>query len=131
MMKNLTMCVALCATFVLAGCRTPPVTIVFPDFPQGLITIDLGQRITIEAVTQNDGGQGVTWSCAGAACLPFTSTTPTSVTFKAIGITGTAKITATSKKQPSITKSINILVGLNEMPDLLCGRKQKQPGAAS
>jgi len=129
-MKNLAMCITLCATFVAAGCGTPPVALAFPDFPQGLVTVDLGQRITIEVAAENDGGMGVTWSCAGAACVPLNST-PTSVIFKATGITGTAKITATSKKQPSVTKSINIVVGLNEMPDLLCGRKLKQPGAAS
>ena len=130
MMKNLAICITLCATFVSAGCRTRFVTLAFPDFPQGLVTIDLGQRITIEVAAENDGGMGVNWSCAGAACVPLNST-PTSVIFKATGITGSAKITATSKKQPSITKSINIVVGLNEMPDLLCGRKMKKPGATS
>ena len=129
-MKNLVKCITLCVTLVPMGCRTPPVTLAFPDFPQGMVTIDLGQRITIDVAAENDGGRGVTWSCAGAACVPLNST-PASVIFKATGITGSAKITATSKKQPSITKSIDIVVGLNEMPDLLCGRKMKKPGAAS
>jgi len=112
----------------LAGCSSPPVTLSFPEFPEGIVVVDLGQSVTIEVKAENDGGRGVTWSCAGAACVPLKST-PTAMTFKAIGITGNAKITATSIKQPAISRTINIVVGLNESPDLLC--KNKEPGRAS
>lgn len=112
-------CVTVVAVFISAGCQTEPVTLAFPDFPEGIVAIDLGQSVTIEVVAKNDGGRGVIWSCAGAGCAPLKST-PTSVTFKALGITGNAKITATSKKQPSVSKTINVVVGLNESPDLLC-----------
>jgi hypothetical protein len=117
--KKLFIGLTFAGALVSTGCSTAPVTLAFPDFPQGMVTIDLGQSVTIEVAAQNDGGKGVTWTCAGDACTPFKST-PTSATFKAIGITGTAKITATSKKQPAVMKSIKIVVGLNDMPDLLC-----------
>jgi hypothetical protein len=118
-MKHLLIGLTFAGAFVSAGCGTAPVSLAFPDFPQGVVTIDLGQSVTIDVAVQNDGGKGVTWTCAGDACTPFKST-PTSATFKAIGITGTAKITATSKKQPAVTRSIKVVVGLNDMPDLLC-----------
>ena len=118
-MRNLFVCLTFAGAVVSAGCSTAPVSLAFPDFPQGVVTIDLGQSVTIEVAAQNDGGKGVMWTCAGDACTPLKST-PMSATFKASGITGTAKITATSKKQPTVNKSIKVVVGLNEMPDLLC-----------
>ncbi len=106
----------------LSGCaRKPelPVTLSFPDFPQNVAVLDLGQAVTIDVVAANDSGAGVTWSCAGPGCGPL-KTTPTSVIFKAGGITGRAVLTATSRKQPEVTKKFRISVGLNESPDMLC-----------
>ncbi|HWE50996.1 MAG TPA: hypothetical protein VG273_14475 [Bryobacteraceae bacterium] len=109
----------LAAALLAGGCSNKPVTLEFPDFPEGVVSLDLGQRVTIEVAAKNDGGKGVTWTCTGDACTTLV-TTPTSAKFKALGITGTAKITATSKKQPAVSKAIRIIVGLNETPDLLC-----------
>jgi len=111
------------AAICLAGCAKQPekqVSLSFPEFPQNSVVLDLGQSVTIEVEAANDDGAGVTWKCDGAACAPFRATTPTSVTFKAGGITGKAVVTATSKKQPSVSKEIRIGVGLNESPDMLC-----------
>ena len=109
---------SICLT-ILAGCSSTSVRLTFPEFPEGVVVVDLGQSVTIEVKAENDSGKGVAWTCAGAACVPLKST-PTAVTFKAIGITGNAKITATSMKQPAVRRTINIVVGLNEAPDLLC-----------
>jgi hypothetical protein len=112
------------AALVLAGCSPeiptrPEVKIDFPDFPQNVADMDLGQSITIDVETANDDGAGVTWSCAGDACAPLKAT-PTSVTFKAVGITGTAVLKAVSKKLPDVTRQIRINVKLNESPDMVC-----------
>lgn len=110
------------AALMLAGCSTAPpapVTLAFPDFPQNSVTLDLGQSVTVDVEAKNDGGAGVTWTCEGK-CGPLT-TTPASVTFKAAGIiTGKAVLTATSKKQPSVSRQFRISVGLNDSPDMLC-----------
>ncbi len=103
----------IAAAVLLAGC-SDPVTLVFPDFPQNSTVLDLGQSVTIDVV-----GDGVTWSCAGAGCAPLKAT-PTSVIFKAAGITGKAVLTATSKREPNVKKAITIAVGLNDSPDMLC-----------
>jgi hypothetical protein len=42
------------------------------------------------------------------------------VTFKAVGITGTAVLKAVSKKLPDVTRQIRINVKLNESPDMVC-----------
>ena len=80
------------ACFVAAAvaqidCRAVPVTVEFPDFPLGAVMVDLGQSLTINAETHNDGGKGVTWSCTGNACTTLT-TTPQWAAFHASGITG-------------------------------------------
>jgi hypothetical protein len=115
----------LISSILLLGCKTQPATLAFPDFPEGVVTLDLGQRVTIDVIAANDGGKGVTWTCTGTACTTLT-TRPTSVTFKALGITGTAKITATSKKQPAVSKTLRIIVGLNDTPDLLCNKDTRR-----
>lgn len=114
--------IACIVAIALGGCAyTPdgPVALTFPDFPESIAVLDLGQSVTIGVNAQNDGGAGVTWTCAGPGCAPL-KTTPASVTFKASGITGTAVITATSKKQTGVTRKITVTVGLNESPDMLC-----------
>jgi hypothetical protein len=116
---SIPICLTIAAALIPVGCSSLPVRLTFPDFPEGVVALDLGQSVTIDVAAANDDGKGVTWSCAGTACAPLTST-PVSVTFKAIGITGNAKITATSKKQTAISKSIKVVVGLNDAPDLLC-----------
>jgi len=106
----------------VTGCaRQPelPVTLSFPDFPQSTATIDLGQAVTVDVEAKNDGGAGVIWSCKGEGCGVL-KTTPQSVTFKAIGITGKAVLTATSRKRPNVTRNFTVKVGLNESPDQLC-----------
>jgi hypothetical protein len=113
---------ACCIALVLAGCsRAPvaPVTLAFPDFPENVADMDLGQSLTFDVETANDNGLGVTWTCKGEACAPL-QTTPGSVTFKAGGITGKAVLVATSKKQPEVTRQIRINVKLNDSPDMLC-----------
>ena len=118
-------CIAACTISLgLAGCaasakKPMPVTLSFPDFPENTAVMDLGQSLTIEIAAQNDDGAGVTWKCEGEGCAPL-KTTPTSLIFKAAGITGKAVITATSKKQPSVSRTITVGVGLNESPDMLC-----------
>jgi hypothetical protein len=110
------------AAMALAGCsRSPvkPVTLSFPDFPENVADMDLGQSVTVDVETANDGGAGVVWTCGGEACAPL-KTTPTSVTFKASGVTGKAVLTAVSKKQPEVTRNLMISVKLNESPDMLC-----------
>jgi hypothetical protein len=114
-----------CLALLLAGCsqishpRDLPVTLSFPDFPQNVADLDLGQSVTIDVETSNDGGAGVTWSCAGAACAPLKAT-PSSVTFHAGGITGTAVLTAKSIKQPDVFRNFRVSVKLNDSPDMLC-----------
>ena len=105
---------------LLAGCsRQLPVTLMFPDFPENVVSLDLGQSVTIDVVATNDHGAGVTWSCDGPGCAALKST-PASVQFKAVGITGKAIVTAKSRKQPSVTRSMTINVGLNDSPEMLC-----------
>jgi hypothetical protein len=109
--------ISLTAGLLLAGCSVSPpvpVTLAFPDFPENSTVVDLGQSVTIDVA-----GDAVTWSCAGAGCAPL-RTTPTSVTFKAAGITGKAVLTAMSKKQPAVKRDITVAVGLNDSPDMLC-----------
>ena len=72
----------------------------------------LGESLIINVTAANDGVLGVNWTCKGEACArpnKLTST-PTSATFTTEGLTGTATITATSIKQPTITKSITVTV---------------------
>lgn len=113
----------VCLIFVSAGALgerlTRPVALDFPDFPLGVAVIDLGQRLTVNVDARNDGGKGVTWSCAGAACTRLAST-PKSATFHASGITGTAILTATSIEQPKVKKSLKVTVYLNALPQMLC-----------
>jgi len=113
----------LCSiALVLAGCSKKPVEQVklsFPDFPENVADMDLGQSLTIDVEAANDEGAGVTWSCSGEACARL-KTTPSSATFNAVGITGKAVLTAVSKKQPSVTRSIRINVKLNDSPDMVC-----------
>jgi hypothetical protein len=112
-----------CLIFVSAGALaerlTKPVALDFPDFPFGVAVIDLGQRLTVNVDSRNDGGKGVIWSCAGTACTKLASTTK-SATFHASGITGTAIITATSIEQPKVRKSLKVTVYLNALPEMLC-----------
>lgn len=109
--------------FVAAGAAwhhsTLPVTLTFPDFPDGVAIVDLGQNLTIKVITTNDGGKGVTWTCAGDACGKMTTTTKWA-TFYASGITGTATIAATSIKRPSVSTSIKVTAHLNATPTMLC-----------
>ena len=111
----------LCAALIGAGCAKPgpPVSILFPDFPENVADLDLGQSITVDVETANDGGAGVTWTCKGEACGPL-KTTPTSVTFKSVGLTGKAVLTAASKKQPEVRRHLIVSVKLNDSPDMLC-----------
>ena len=112
----------LALALALAGCSKKPVQQVrlsFPDFPENVADMDLGQSLTIDVEAANDDGAGVTWSCRGEACTPL-KTTPTSVTFDARGITGKAVLTAVSKKQPAVSREIRINVKLNDSPDMLC-----------
>jgi len=123
-MKRMTQWLFICLVFVAAvalGERlAAPVTLAFPDFPEGVATVELGQSLTIKVMAANDGGKGVTWTCAGDACTNLTSTSKWA-TFYASGITGTATITAASKKQPGVRKSINVTVLLNAVPNVHCG----------
>src|SRR5579872_7356220 len=109
------------SALILVSCAGPvvPVTLAFPDFPENVASMDLGQRLTIDVSAANDSGAGVTWKCTGDACAPL-KTTPASATFKASGITGKAVITATSKKQTGVSRSLTITVVLNESPDMIC-----------
>jgi hypothetical protein len=114
----------LLGALLLANCGKPaapalPVTLSFPEFPQNTATLDLGQSLTVEVEAANDGGVGVRWSCQGPACGVL-KPTPQAITFKAIGLTGQATLTATSLKQPSVSRSMTVKVGLNESPDQLC-----------
>jgi len=96
---------------ILSGCSHTPAPTVTLNFPAGTaLGIDLNQSITINVTAQNDGGAGVTWTCSGAACTPLANVTTSSVTFNANGVTGTATITATSKKQSNISKSVVVTV---------------------
>jgi hypothetical protein len=113
-------CLVFVAAVALGERLAAPVTLAFPDFPEGAVTVELGQSLTIKVMAVNDGGNGVTWTCAGDACTNLTSTSKWA-TFYASGITGTATITATSKKQPGITKSIRVTVLLNAVPNVHCG----------
>jgi hypothetical protein len=112
-------CLIFVAVVTLGYRLAVPVTLEFPDFPMGVAMIDLGQTLTIQVDAQNDGGEGVTWTCAGDACTQLTSTTKWA-TFYASGITGTATITATSIKRPSVHQSLKVTVNLNSVPDMLC-----------
>ena len=98
------------------------VTLTFPDFPAGVVVIDLGQTLDVDVTAANDAGKGVTWTSAGDACAkPAKMTsTHTKATFTALGITGTATITAKSLAQPAITRGVTVTVGLNDVPDALC-----------
>lgn len=107
------------AAVVQSDCRAVPVTVEFPDFPLGAVIVDLGQSLTINAETHNDGGTGVTWSCAGEACTTLT-TTPHWAAFHASGITGDAIVTATSIQQPSVRATVRVTVNLNLVPDMKC-----------
>ncbi len=113
-------CLILVSAGALGERLTKPVALDFPDFPFGVAVIDLGQRLAINVDARNDGGKGVTWSCAGDACTRLATTTK-SATFHASGITGTAVITATSIQQPKVRKSLKVTVYLNALPELLCG----------
>ena len=107
---------------LLAGCSKKPVEQVrlsFPDFPENVADMDLGQSLTIDVETANDGGAGVTWSCKGEACAPL-KMAPGSVTFRAVGLTGKAVLTAVSRKQPAVSRDIRINVKLNDSPDMVC-----------
>lgn len=123
-MKRIAQWLCICLIFVAAvalGERLgAPVTLAFPDFPEGVAAVELGQSLTIKVAAANDAGKGVTWSCAGDACTKLISTSKWA-TFYASGITGTATITATSKKQPGVTKSIKVTVLLNAVPNVHCG----------
>jgi hypothetical protein len=102
-------CLVLMSVAVLSSCGgSSGVKLVFPG--GSALAIDLGQNITINVTATNDGGQGVTWTCTGAACTTLANVTTTSVTFNATGATGTATITATSIKDTSVTKSVTITV---------------------
>jgi len=115
----LSVCLILVSAAALGERLTKPVVLDFPDFPFGVAVIDLGQRLAINVDARNEGGKGVTWSCAGDACTRLATTTK-SATFHASGITGTAVITATSIQQPKVRKSLKVTVYLNALPELLC-----------
>ncbi len=118
---------ALCVAAAALGSRLmAPVALDFPDFPVGVAAIDLGQSLTIKVDALNDGGQGVAWSCEGDACGKVVSTTKWA-TFYATGITGTAVITATSIRRPSVHKSLKLTVYLNAVPDMLCNAPRLSP----
>jgi hypothetical protein len=110
-------------------CRAAAVTVEFPDFPLGAVIVDLGQSLTINAETQNDGGKGVTWSCSGGACTTLT-TTPHWAAFHASGITGEAIVTATSVQQPSVRATVTVTVNLNLVPDMKCELLVPHPGSS-
>jgi hypothetical protein len=113
-------CVCLGVAVAAQSDRAPArTTVEFPDFPVGAVMIDLGQSVTIEAETKNDGGTGVTWTCVGEACTAMT-TTPHWATFHASGITGKAVITATSIQQPSANATVTVTVNLNFVQDMKC-----------
>jgi hypothetical protein len=107
------------AAIAQSDCRAAAVTVEFPDFPLGAVIVDLGQSLTIDAETHNDGGKGVTWSCSGDACTTLT-TTPQWAAFHASGITGEAIVTATSIQQPSVRATVTVTVNLNLVPDMKC-----------
>jgi hypothetical protein len=123
-LKGLARGLFICSIFVTASACgeyvTAPVTLDFPDFPLGVAVVDLGQTLTVKVDARNDGGQGVTWTCAGDACTRLTSTSRWA-TFHASGVTGTATITGTSIKQPSLSTSLKVTVCLNAVSNLLCG----------
>jgi uncharacterized repeat protein (TIGR01451 family) len=101
--------VILMSAVIFAGCGgAGGIKISFPG--GSVLAIDQGQSITINATTTNDGGDGVTWTCTGAACTTLASATITSVQFSASGATGTATITATSIKNTSDSQSVTITV---------------------
>jgi hypothetical protein len=112
-------CAVFVATVALGDCLAAPTTVDFPDFPFSVAVVDLGQSLTINVDTTNDGGRGVTWTCEGDACTKLTSTSRWA-TFYAAGITGTATITATSIKHPKLHKSVKLTVYLNAVPNMLC-----------
>jgi hypothetical protein len=122
-LKGLARWLLACLIFVTtSACGeyfTAPVTLDLSDFPLGVAVIDLGQTLTVNLDAENDGGQGVTWTCVGDACTKLTSTSKWA-TFHASGVTGTATITATSIKQPSLSMSLKVTVYLNAVSDLLC-----------
>src|SRR5271155_1211474 len=122
-MKQMVSWLSVILIFVAAGAAlhhfTLPVTLTFPDFPDGVAIVDLGQNLTIKVMATNTGGKGVTWTCAGDACGKMTTTNKWA-TFYASGLTGTATITATSIKPPSVSKSIKVTVHLNATPTMLC-----------
>ena len=122
-MKQMVAWLSVILIFVAAGAAlhhfTLPVTLTFPDFPDGVAIVDLGQNLTIKVMATNNGGKGVTWTCAGDACGKMTTTTKWA-TFYASGLTGTATITATSIKRPSVSTSIKVTVHLNATPTMLC-----------
>jgi hypothetical protein len=108
-------------SLLMAGCDRAPVptvkaasvTVAFPDFPNGVAVLELGDSLTIDVETTNDGGKGVTWSCAGSACTGLTMK-PNSAVYNASGLTGAATITARSIAQPTVTKTLTIVVNLND-----------------
>jgi hypothetical protein len=109
------------AVAALAGKRiVSPVTLNFPDFPKGQAAVELGQSVNIKVAAAHDGGKGVTWTCVGPACTKMITTSKWA-TFFAGGITGTATITATSIKRPSVSQTIKITVFLNAVPNVGCG----------
>jgi hypothetical protein len=110
----------------MAGCSRVPVepvvkaatvTVAFPDFPNGVAVVELGDSLTIDVETLNDGGKGVTWSCAGSACTGLTMK-PNSAVYNASGLTGAATITARSIAQPEVKKTLTIVVNLNDSAPL-------------
>ena len=108
-------CLILMSAVILASCGgSSGVTLSFPG--GSALAVDLGQSITINVTAANDGGEGVTWTCTGAACTALANVTITSVQFNASGTTGTATITATSIKNTSISKSVTITV--NAQPNI-------------
>jgi len=58
------------AAVMSAACGASRVTLSFPDFPEGVAVIDLGETLTIDVEATNDDGMGVTWTCAGDPCTP-------------------------------------------------------------
>ncbi len=112
-MKRVILCVSalsfLVVTAIIAGCGGGAGLNVSLSTGSA-VAIDHGQQVAITATVTNDAtNSGVTWTCTGAACTTLTSST-TSATFIASGAAGTATITASSVKQPTISKSVVVTV---------------------
>ncbi|HVB85752.1 MAG TPA: putative Ig domain-containing protein [Candidatus Dormibacteraeota bacterium] len=112
-MKRVALCVSALSFFVLtaiiAGCGGGPGLKVSLSTGSA-VAIDQGQQLTINATVTSDAtNSGVAWTCTGAACTTLTTST-TSATFNASGVAGTATITASSVKQPTVSTSIVVTV---------------------